>query len=579
MEITNEEIAEIFGKIAEILEIKGENPFKIRAYSNAARIINQLQENLQAMAEKGELPKISGIGSDLSLKIKELITTGHLAYYDELKSSVPEGLFELMKLRGLGPKKARSLYDILNIKNIDELEGAISNNRIAGIEGFGDKTVENLKQSIIEYRSFKERFLYYEAEPEAEAIVFYLKNSGFVLNAEVAGSLRRKLETVGDIDIVASSKNLSALIDFFLKYNLISRVKSMGETKLSVVLQSGIHVDLRVVANEDYIYALHHFTGSKLHNEQLRGLEKKADYKISEYGIFKGDTKISVKSEKDIYELFGMQYIPPELREGTGELDEALKHNIPVLIEESDIKGIFHVHTTYTDGKHSLEEVVKTALEMGYKYVGISDHSISAYYAGGLSADDIKSQIKYIDKLNEEYAGKIKIFKGVESDILPDGKLDYEDHVLSLFDFIVASVHSRFNMTEDAMTERIIMAIKNPYTTMIGHLTGRLLLERNPYLLDIHAVIDACSKYNTIIELNANPKRLDIDWRYIKEAISKSVMISINPDAHSVYGLNVMPYGIYTARKGWATKKSVLNTYSAGEVFNIMKGIRDSKLA
>jgi DNA polymerase (family 10) len=579
MSITNEEIAGAFEEIAELLEIKGENPFKICAYSNASRIISQLSGNLEDLNKKEELTDIAGIGKDLSLKIEELLKTGHLAYLDELKKSIPEGIFELLKIRGLGPKKAKALYEKFGIKNLTELENALLMHKLSGVSGFKEKTIENLIQSVNEYKLFQERYLFYEAQPEAELIVAHLQNTAvkLVSNIEVAGSLRRKLETVGDIDIIASTKDTAALIDLFLKYNKISRVESKGETKVSVVLKSGIHVDLRIVPEEDYIYALHHFTGSKLHNEELRGLEKKKGYKISEYGIFKDGVKINVKSEEEIYRLFGMQYIPPELREGIGEINEALKRNIPELIKESDIKGIFHVHTTYTDGKNSLEEMILSSLDIGYKYIGVSDHSASAYYANGLSGDGIMSQIKYIDRLNEKYEGKIKIFKGVESDILPDGSLDYKPSVLSHLDFVIASVHSSFNMTELEMTERIIKAIKNPYTTMIGHLTGRLLLERKSYYVNIPAVIDYASEYKTIIELNANPKRLDIDWRYIKEAISKSVMISINPDAHSKSGLFFMQYGINIARKGWATKKDVLNTYSANEILDIIKRIREFK--
>ncbi|MCL4542513.1 MAG: DNA polymerase/3'-5' exonuclease PolX [Deltaproteobacteria bacterium] len=586
--MTNSEIAGIFEQIAEILEIKAENSFKIRAYSNAARVINSLGENISEVSKEDGLINIPGIGKDLSLKIKELLDTGHLVYYDELVKSVPQGILELIKLRGLGPKKANMLYKTFHINGIDDLYDAILSNKPLKAHGFGEKTIENLKKSIEEYRAFSQRFLYVDALEQALAFVSYLKNTPHKLSGEImiAGSLRRKMETVGDIDIVASveEKDNKAFIERFLNYDDILRVESTGGTKLGVVLKSGIHVDLRIVPDEDFVYALHHFTGSKLHNEELRTLEKKDGYKISEYGIFKdegaGNTtgRVRVANEAEFYNVFRMQFIPPELREGAGEIEAASNHAIPELVEERDLQGIFHVHTTYTDGKDSLEEMVEASLKSGYKYIGISDHSVSAYYANGLTGSDLKSQIGYIDGLNNKYKGKIKIFKGIESDILADGKLDYDDETLSMLDFVIASVHSKFNMPEFRMTERIINAIKNPYTTMIGHLTGRLLLERKGYGVDVPKILDYASKYRTIIELNANPKRLDIDWRYIKEAISKSVLISINPDAHNASSLYFVHYGVNIAKKGWATKSDILNTRSAGDLLRIFRDIRNYKL-
>ncbi|RZD14912.1 MAG: DNA polymerase/3'-5' exonuclease PolX [Candidatus Acidulodesulfobacterium ferriphilum] len=586
--MTNSEIARVFEQIAEILEIKGENPFKIRAYLNASRVINQLGESLSDIAGENGLINIPGIGKDLSLKIKELIKTGHLAYYDELAGSIPQGVLELIKLRGLGPKKANMLYENFHIKSIDGLYNAILSNKLTKMHGFGEKTIENLKESIEEYRTFSQRFLYVFAQEEASAFVDYLKNTPYKLAGviAIAGSLRRKMETVGDIDIVASvkEKDKQVFTERFVNYDKVLRIESTGETKISVILKSGIHVDLRIVQDEDFVYALHHFTGSKLHNEELRTLVKKDGYKINEYGIFRdrgidnASNKVKVANEIEFYNVFGMQFIPPELREGTGEIDAALSRGIPELVEEKDLQGIFHVHTTYTDGKDSLEDMVKASLKNGYKYVGISDHSVSAHYANGLDRSNLGSQIEYIDRLNDKYKGKIKIFKGIESDILADGGLDYDDETLSMLDFVIASVHSKFNMPEAQMTERIINAVKNPYTTMIGHLTGRLLLERKGYAVNVSKVLDYASKYRTIIELNANPKRLDIDWRHIKEAVSKSVLIAINPDAHNVSSIYFAGYGVNAARKGWAKKADILNTRSASEVMNIFKDIRDYKL-
>ena len=593
--MTNAEIAEVFEHIAEILEIKGENPFKIRAYLNASAAISRLGENLSDIIIEGKDLNIPGIGKDLHLKIKELVETGNLAYYDELLKSVPDGLFELLKIRGLGPKKAMLLYENFNIKSAADLENALKSGKLKHIHGFGEKSIENLKKSVEEFNIFKTRFLYPDALNQALMLEYYLKNTPqkIILDIQTAGSLRRKMETVGDIDIVLSvaAGKEQLFFDRLFKYPEILRTESSGETKTSIILRSGIRVDLRLVPHEDFVYALHHFTGSKMHNEELRSLEKANGYKINEYGIFKRNknedesadisesktNKIEVNDEKEFYGVFGMQYIPPELREGAGELDAALNGGIPVLIEEKDLRGVFHIHTAYTDGKESMEAMIEECIKLGYEYAGITDHSVSAHYANGLSADELESQREYIDRLNKKYADKIKIFKGVESDILPDGSLDYDEKTLSKLDFVIASVHSNFNLTESLMTERIVKAIKNPYTTMIGHLTGRLLLERKEYSLNIGRILDCASEYKTVIELNANPKRLDIDWRHIKSALSKNVMLSINPDAHKTEGIRFVNYGVGIARKGWAKKSDILNTRSASEVYDILMNIREFK--
>ncbi len=590
--MTNIDIADVLGHIAEILEINGENPFKIRAYSNASRTISLLSESVSAMSKKNDSINIPGIGKDLSLKIKELINTGHLAYYDELVKSIPSGVLELIKLRGLGPKKANILYKAFNIHDINDLYDVISSNKLQGMRGFGKKTIDNLKQSIAEYRVFKQRSLYALAQSAAVTFVDYLKNipNVPVNKIMIVGSLRRKMETVGNIDIIVAveKKHNQVFMESILNYDDIVRIDSTSETKISVVLRSGIRAVLRIVKDKNFVYALHYFTGSQLHNEKLRELKKQHGYVINEYGIFKDASenganihptdKIKVTNEVEFYNALGMQFIPPELREGMGEIADAVNHDIPELIDNKDLRGIFHIHTAYTDGRDSLNEMVKTSFESGYEYVGISDHSVSAYYANGLGVTDLISQIKYINSLNDEYKGRIKIFKGIESDILTDGGLDYDNEMLSMLDFVIASVHSKFNMSESQMTERIISAIKNPYTTMIGHLTGRLLLERKGYEINVSRILDYASKYKTIIELNSNPKRLDIDWRYIKEAISKSVLISINPDSHNSQSTYFVNYGVNVARKGGATKANILNTRSASDVFRIFKDIRDYKL-
>ncbi|HEC25634.1 MAG TPA: DNA polymerase/3'-5' exonuclease PolX [bacterium] len=583
--MTNSEIAGIFEKIAEILEIKDENPFKIRAYLNASGIISRMSENLTDILGGGQID-IPGIGKDLFSKIKEIVNTGHLVYYDELANSIPPGILELVGLHGLGPRKANFLYRNLNIKSIDNLRNAIEAGKLYNVRGFGEKTIENLRKSIEEYMVFRQRFLYPVAAEQALLLEAYLKNTDIIKgDIAIAGSLRRKTETVGDINIVAAvkDKNKKEFKEWFLNYDEIFRVEFVGETGISLVLKSGINVSLYIVSDDDFVCALRHFTGSKLHNEELRMTVRKYGYDINEHGIFTnketagGEDRIRVNSEVEFYGVFAMQYIPPELREGVGEITAALNGNIPDMVEEKDLRGVFHIHTTYTDGKDSLEAIVEACMKEGYSYVGISDHSVSAYYANGLSASELESQIEYIDRLNKKYKGRIKIFKGIESDILPDGSLDYDNRTLSMLDFVIASVHSKFNMSEDMMTERIIKAIKNPYTTMIGHLTGRLLLERNGYPINISKILDYASEYKTIIELNARPKRLDIDWRYIKEAIGKGVLLSINPDAHDASSVNLVNCGINIARKGWAKKSDILNTRDASVVADVLTSIRDHK--
>lgn len=590
--MNNIEISDIFQKISEILELTGDNPFKIRAYINASAAISRYPGNISEDIKNGVQISLKGIGKDLSSKIKELAETGRLKYYEELIGSIPPGLFELMKLRGVGPKKAGMLYKNFNISGVKDLERALGRGEISSMKGFGEKSAENLRMSLDEYRISSGRFLYPEAYSAASLIEEYMKgaSSDILEKISIAGSLRRKLETVGDIDILACARpgREKELADYFIAYPGILRVESRGDAKISAILVNGsIRVDLRIIPEEDFIYGLHHFTGSRLHNEELRSREKKLGYKINEYGIFKGATgktgdiysgnKINVKDEAEFFNVFGMQYIPPELREGSGEIEAALRLEIPKLVVNSDIQGVLHIHTSYTDGKSSMEEMIERCLSSGFKYAGISDHSVSAPYANGMSVSRLESQLEHIDGLNEKYNGKIKIFKGIESDILPDGSLDYDEKTLKMLDFVIASVHSRFTMPEKEMTERIMNAIKNPYTTMIGHLTGRLLLERKGYEVDVNAVIDCASKYKTIIELNSNPKRLDIDWRYIKRAISGGVMISINPDAHHVSGFDSIGYGVNAARKGWAEKKDILNTREASEVLDIFRNIRDYK--
>jgi DNA polymerase (family 10) len=563
-------VIDILDEIGLLLELKGENPFKIRAYYNAARALETLDEDIEVLVKNNKLKEVKGIGEAINKKITELITTGRLEYYENLKASIPGGLVEMLKIPGLGPKKIKTLYNKLDIKTIGELEYACLENRLVELSGFGEKTQKKILEGIKFVKRFSNQHLFSEAYSEANSLKQYLLKTGLVIRCEIAGSIRRKKEIVKDIDILATTNDPQKLMEIFVEYDKTRDVIAKGDTKTSITLESGINTDLRVVKDEEYPYALHHFTGSKEHNTAMRHRAKRMGIKMNEYGLFKGDTLIKCQDEEEIFRKLNLSYIPPEIRENMGEIEAAEKGEIPVLVEEKDIKGVFHVHTNYSDGVNTLNEMVNGARELGYKYIGITDHSKSARYANGLKEEDILKQFDEIDRLNEKYTD-IKILKGIESDILKDGSLDYEEDFLKQFDFVIASVHSNFKMSKEEMTERIIKAVKNKYTTILGHLTGRLLLSRDGYDLDIYKVIDACAEYDKIIEINSNPHRLDIDWRYIKYAKEKGVELAICPDAHRVEGLQDVKYGVGIARKGWLEAKDLINTYNIDQVYEIFK--------
>lgn len=563
-------VINILNEIGLLLGLKGGNPFKIRAYYNAARALETLDEDIEVLVRNNKLKEVKGIGEAINKKITELITTGRLEYYDNLKASIPESLVEMLKIPGLGPKKIKTLYDKLDIKNVGELEYACLENRLVELPGFGEKTQKKILEGIKLVKRFSNQYLFSEAYSEANLLKQYLLKTGLVIRCEIAGSIRRKKEIVKDIDILATTNNPQKLMERFVEYDKARDVIAKGDTKTSITLGSGINADLRVVKDEEYPYTLYHFTGSKEHNTAMRHRAKRMGIKMNEYGLFKGDTLIKCQDEEEILRKLNLSYIPPEIRENMGEIETAEKGEIPVLVEEKDIKGIFHVHTNDSDGANTLTEMVNGARELGYKYIGITDHSKSARYANGLKEEDILRQFDEIDRLNKKYTD-ITILKGIESDILKDGSLDYEEDLLKKFDFVIASVHSNFKMSKEEMTERIIKAVKNKYTTILGHLTGRLLLSRDGYDLDIYKVIDTCAEYDKIIEINSNPHRLDIDWRYIKYAKEKGVKLAICPDAHRVEGLQDVKYGVGIARKGWFEAKDVINTYDVDQVYEIFK--------
>lgn len=555
------EISRIFDEISVLLELKGENPFKVRAYHNAARTIEALEEDLDQAIETGALLEQKGIGEAIYEKVTELFKTGRLKYYEELKKEVPLGLLEMLKIPGVGPKKVKILYDTLGISTVGELEYACMENRLLDLHGFGEATQDKILKGIEYYRKGMGLHLLSVARTEAGRLLAALQANRDVVQASIAGSIRRCKEVIRDIDIVASvrTKKEMMVMDFFTGLSGVRSVTAKGDTKSSVVLNIGMNADLRIVSDMEFPFALHYLTGSKEHNTAMRSRAKKMGIKMNEYGLFRGEKSIPCKDEAEIFKVLGLSYIPPELREDYGEISAAEQGAIPELIEASDIQGIFHVHTTYSDASMTLREVVRVAKKLGYHYIGIADHSKSAYYAGGLTEEKVKEQHEEIARLNSEMKD-FYIFKGVESDILPDGSLDYDEKTLASFDFVIASVHSRFNMGEKEMTDRIVMALSNPYTTMLGHPTGRLLLSRDGYPVNLKRVIAAAAEQGVIIELNAHPYRLDLDWRFCRVAKEGGVRVSINPDAHHLEDLSNVSYGVSIARKGWLSASDVLNT-------------------
>jgi DNA polymerase (family 10) len=567
-------VAEILEEIGTLLELRGENPFKSRAYSNAARVIESLEQDLDLLVKSDELGKLKGIGQALNEKITELVTTGRLEYYEKLKAEFPPGLMELLRVPGLGPKKVRVLYEKLGIASIGELEYACNENRLVELEGFGERSQEKILQGIQYLKKSLGLFLFSTGWKEAQVLEAALRSYKKVGRVSIAGSLRRRKEIIKDIDLVASTQDSAAVMDFFTTLPQVEAITAKGDTKSSVILKSGIAVDLRTVSDIEFPYALHHFTGSKEHNVAMRSRAQRMGLKMNEYGLFreKDNYLIPCKDEEAIFKELGLAYIPPELREGMGEIPAAESggSGLPDLLEKDAIHGVFHTHSTYSDGNASLEEMVKAAIRLGYQYIGISDHSKSAYYARGLKEDDIKKQHAEIDELRKKYK-EITIFKGTEADILADGSVDYTNEVLASFDFVIASIHSRFNMTEEEMTKRIVKAMSNPYVTMLGHATGRLLLSRDGYPINMPKVIEAAHRYNVIIEINANPQRLDLDWRFGKLAKEQGVKVSINPDAHTTEGLSDIIYGIGIARKGWLGAQDVVNTMGRNEMATFLQ--------
>lgn len=565
--MTKRDVSAILEQIGLLLELKGENPFKARAYYQAARTIETLQEDLGELVSSGHLAAIKGIGKDLSQRITELVQSGRSSYYEELRASIPPGLVDMLQVQGLGPKKVRAIWEKLGITRLEELAAACRQNRLAALEGFGDKSQEKILKGIEQLHRHAQRRLFPEARAEAERVHARLAGYPKIVRSAVAGSLRRRRETIGDVDIVASAApdDREAIMEFFIGDPWGEEVLAHGPTKSSIRLQSGLQVDLRLVDQAEYAAALVYFTGSKEHDIVLRALAQKQGLKLNEYGLFRGEERLPCREEEDVYHHLGLPWLPPELREGLGEVEAAQEGALPHLLELVDLQGTFHVHTVASDGADTLEDMVARASKLGWRYVGISDHSKAAFYAHGLSEEQVLEQHRTIDALNWRGNG-VYIFKGAEVDILADGSLDYGDEFLEHFDFVVASVHSRFQLSQEEMTERICRALQNPHTTILGHPTGRLLLARDPYAVDLDRVLQTAAACGVAIEMNAHPKRLDLDWRYCRRAKELGVRFAINPDAHSCDDLEVLPIGVGIARKGGLERSDVLNTLSLEEM-------------
>jgi DNA polymerase (family 10) len=557
----NKEIASIFSRIADALEIKGEMQFKVIAYKKASRILEDLTEDIETTAKEKRLQKIPGIGEGMAKKIEEYLETGRMKKYAEALSGLPEGLLELLEIQSMGAKTIHLAHKELGVKSLDDLKKVIEDGSLAKLFGMGDKRVENIKKGIEIYEKAQERIPIYDAITLVEEVIEHLKKAPQIGHISPAGSLRRMKETIGDIDILATGKKGAEIIRHFTRFPGVSKVLAEGETKGSVLVateKGERQVDLRIVDESQYGAALQYFTGSKAHNIKLRAMAREKGLKISEYGVFKGQKKIAGYTEEEVYKALGLPFIAPELREDRGEIELALKDNLPQVLEMSDIKGDLHVHSKYSDGNLTLKELAELAQAMGYKYIAICDHSQSARYAGGLAAERLLEQTKEIDRLNRQLKN-FKILKGSEVDILFDGKLDFPDEVLKKLDFIIAAIHSGFKRN---VTERILKAMDNPWVSIIAHPSGRLISGREGYDVDLEKVLQAAKKKGKALELNAYYDRLDLNEFYLKKAKESNIKIGIGTDTHYAKGLQMMRFGVGIARRAWLEKKDILNCLS-----------------
>ncbi len=566
----NEKIASIFETIADALEFLNENAFKIRAYRNAAQSIRNLNESIIDIYSAPKPKKIEGIGKDLEQKIKEYIQTRKIAYLDELLEKIPYTLFKLKDIRGLGPRTLYKMFERYRVRTLEDIKKLVFENDELKDISLLEKSIKKIREGIELYEQGQSRFPLGVALPIAKNLVDLVFNINNVIKVEIAGSLRRGKETVGDIDILICTqdfKNVSKSLTTIPHRQLIAA----GETKVSLLLSNNIQVDFRLIDEKSFPAALQYFTGSKEHNVKLRDIAIKKGYKLNEYGLFLGNERVELTSEEDIYSMLGLCFIKPPLRENKGEIEACFSQNLPDVVELSDIKGDLHVHSNYSDGLMSLEEIVQEAINRKYEYIAITDHSQSSYVASGLSVERLYEQLNEIDKLKAKYKGQINILAGSEVDIKQNGELDFDDSVLKDLDIVIASIHQGFNNSKDTNTKRIISAIENPYVNIIAHPTGRLIGQRQPYELDIYAIVEKAAKYNTALEINSFYLRLDLNDEHCRIAKQAGAKLCINTDTHTKNNLDYMIYGVLTAQRGWLEKKDIINTLSFLELKQFLK--------
>jgi DNA polymerase (family 10) len=570
--MTKDDVADALDEIGTLLELKGENAFRANAYHNAARTIQQVPGDLKELVEQGKLGDVRGIGEALVEKITTLVTTGKLPYLEDLRASIPDGLVKMLRIQGLGPKKVKALHDLLKIDTLEKLKAACESGEVAKQKGFGEKTQQRILAGLNHLEKVGGRVRIDLALPLGMALLEQVREFPGVIRSELCGSVRRRKETVADLDILVSSGNPQPIMDAFAKLPEVIQVLGSGPTKTSVL--AAVHIrgekvtlqaDLRVVTDEQFPFALHYFTGSKEHNIRMRQRAIERKLVLNEYALANHTKSVPCKTEQDIFQALGLAFVPPELREDTGEIEAAEKSKLPELVADADIRGVFHNHTTYSDGTASLEEMALAAKRLGFEYFGVGDHSQSLTIARGLPPGAVRKQWAEIDRVNAKLTG-VRILKGSEVDILEDGSLDFDDELLAGFDYVVVSVHSRFNMPEAEMTARVCKALSHPRATMLGHATGRLLLRREGYKINLDEVLKCAAKHGKMIEINAQPTRLDLDWKYVKQAKAMGIPIVINPDAHSTGELALYKYGVDVARRGWLTKADVFNTRTLPEV-------------
>ncbi len=560
MPVHNADVAAVLNEIADILDIQGENPFRIRAYRNAARVVGELGKELGELVKEGmELTGLPGIGRDLAAKIQEILETGNCATLNKLHKQVPPSVTQLLNLPGLGPRRVRALWHDLDIQTVEQLNRAARDHRLSELPGFGPKTEQRILEAITAHAGATARFKLAVADQYARTLIRYLRNTRGVKDAVVAGSVRRMSETVGDLDILVTTDDTTAVIASFVGYDEVREILSKGKTRSTVILNSGIQVDLRVVTPDSFGAALHYFTGSKAHNIAIRRLGQKHGLKINEYGVFRGNTKVAGDTEESVYRSVGLPFIPPELREDRGEIEAAEHGLLPKLVELGDLKGDLHAHTRATDGHNSLREMALAAKARGFEYLAITEHSRHLTVARGLDPTRLLRQCDEINNLNAELPN-ITLLKGIEVDILGDGSLDLPDSILAQLDLVVGAVHSQFHLSRTRQTDRLIKAMEHPYFNLLAHPSGRLLGSREPYDIDMLKIIRTARRCGCFLELNAHPERLDLLDTQCQMAREEGVLIAVNSDAHSVHDFDNLVYGVGQARRGWLGKTDILNT-------------------